>query len=72
MIHIALGSTITLIVSLGRLLMNHKHPRTMQEAFGPYTDDYVYDDDPTQLWLFWLAVGVTVLLAVLIVWLLVC
>ena len=52
--------------------MNHKHPRTMQEAFGPYTDDYVYDDDPAETWTFWLAVGVTVLLAILIVWLLVC
>jgi len=49
-----------------------KHPRTMQEAFGPYTHDYIYDDDPDASWVFWSAVGVTVLLAVLIVWLLVC
>jgi len=49
-----------------------KHPRTMQEAFGPYVDDYIYDDDPAQPWTFWLAVGITVLLAVLIVALLVC
>ena len=52
--------------------MNHKHPRTLSEAFGPYTHEYIYDDDPTQPWMFWLAVGTTVLLAVLIVWLLVC
>jgi len=52
--------------------MNHKHPRTMQEAFGPYTNDYIYDDDPAHPWLFWLVVGVTVLWAILIVWLLVC
>ena len=50
--------------------MNHKHPRTMQEAFGPYTDDYIYDDNPAESWMFWLAVSVTVLLATLIVWLL--
>lgn len=49
-----------------------KHPRTMQEAFGPYTNDYIYDDDPPQPWLFWLVVGVTVLWAIFIVWLLVC
>jgi len=59
-------------VNLGELLMNHKHPRTMQEAFGPYTNDYIYDDDPAHPWLFWLVVGVTVLWAILIVWLLVC
>jgi hypothetical protein len=45
----------------------------MQEAFGPYTHDYIYDDDdPAHPWVFWLAVGTTALLAVLIVWLLVC
>jgi hypothetical protein len=42
----------------------------MQEAFGPYTDDYIYDDNPAESWMFWLAVSVTVLLATLIVWLL--
>ena len=52
--------------------MSDKYHRTMQSAFGPYTDDYIYDDDPAESWMFWLAVGVTVLLAVLIVWLLVC
>jgi hypothetical protein len=67
---IAPGSITTFIVSLGRLLMRHKHPRTMQEAFGPYTDEYIYDDDPAESWMFWLAVSVTVLLATLIVWLL--
>ena len=52
--------------------MKHKHPRTLQEAFGPYTHEYIYDDDPVESWMFWLAVSVTVLLAVLIVWLLIC
>ena len=47
-------------------------PRTLNSAFGPYTDEYIYDDDPAQPWMFWLAVGVTVLLAVLIVWLMIC
>ena len=46
--------------------MNHKHPRTMQEAFGPYTDEYIYDDDPAESWMFWLAVGVTVVLVIVI------
>ena len=44
----------------------------MQEAFGPYVDDYIYDDDPAESWTFWLAVASTILLAVLIVWLLLC
>lgn len=52
--------------------MSDKYHRTMQSAFGPHTDDYIYDEDPAESWMFWLAVGVTVLLAVLIVWLLVC
>jgi hypothetical protein len=44
----------------------------MQEAFGPYTNDYVYDDDFAESWMFWLAVGVTVLLAILIIGLMLC
>jgi hypothetical protein len=53
--------------------MNHKHPRTLTEAFGPYTSDRIDEDpDPAESWTFWLAVGTTVLLAILIVWLLVC
>ena len=52
--------------------MRHKHPRTLQEAFGPYTDDYVYDDSPAESWMFWLAVSVTTLLALLIIGLMVC
>ena len=52
--------------------MKHKYPRTLNEAFGPYTHEYIYDDDPAEVWTFWLAVGTTVLLATLIVWLLVC
>ena len=71
-IHIALGSTITLIVSLGRLLMNHKYPRTLSEAFGPYTSNEIYDDSPAETWTFWLAVSVTILLAILIIGLLIC
>ena len=52
--------------------MNHKHPRTLNEAFGPYTSNDIYDDDPHETQMFWLSVGVTILLAVLIVWLLLC
>jgi hypothetical protein len=52
--------------------MKHKYPRTLSEAFGPYTDEYIYDDDPHETQMFWLSVGVTILLAVLIVWLLLC
>jgi len=52
--------------------MKHKYPRTLQEAFGPYTDEYVYDDDPAESWTFWFAVGVTILLAILIIGLLIC
>ena len=52
--------------------MSDKYHRTMQEAFGPYTSEYIYDDDPTQPWMFWLAVGVTVVLLTVIAVLLVC
>jgi len=52
--------------------MSDKYHRTMQEAFGPYTSNDIYDDSPVESWTFWLAVGVTVLLATLIVWLLIC
>lgn len=44
----------------------------MQEAFGPYTSNDIYDDSPAESWTFWLAVGVTVLLAILIIGLMVC
>lgn len=48
-------------------------PRTLNSAFGPYTSDRIDEDpDPAETWMFWLAVGTTVLLAVLIVWLLLC
>jgi hypothetical protein len=52
--------------------MSDKYHRTMQSAFGPYTSNDIYDDSPAEVWTFWLAVGVTVLLSTLIVWLLVC
>ena len=53
--------------------MSDKYHRTMQSAFGPYTSDYIDEDpDPAETWTFWLAVSVTILLAVLIVGLLVC
>jgi hypothetical protein len=44
-----------------------KHPRTLQEAFGPYTSEYVYDDDDDINWWWWavwvvLAIGVGVLI----------
>ena len=53
--------------------MSDKHPRTLSEAFGPYTSHHI-DEDPdlAEVWTFWLAVSVTVLLATLIVWLLIC
>jgi hypothetical protein len=52
--------------------MRHKYPRTLNEAFGPYTHEYIYDDDPAESWTFWLAIGVTILLAILIIGLLIC
>ena len=57
---------------MGTPIKGQKYPRTMQEAFGPYTNDYIYDDDPAESWVFWFAVGVTVLLLTVIVVLLVC
>jgi hypothetical protein len=53
--------------------MSDKYHRTMQSAFGPYTSNHIDEDpDPAESRMLWLAVGVTVLLATLIVWLLVC
>ena len=56
--------------------MNHKHPRTLTEAFGPYTSDRIDEDpDPAESRMLWLAVWITVFLAflaVLIVRLLIC
>jgi hypothetical protein len=46
--------------------MNHKYPRTLTEAFGPYTSEYIYDDDTAESWMFWLAVGVTVVLVIVV------
>jgi hypothetical protein len=39
----------------------------LQEAFGPYTHDYIYDDDDDTNWWWWavwvvLAIGVGVLI----------
>lgn len=41
--------------------------RTMKSAFGPYTHEYIYDDDDDTNWWFWLvwavlAIGVGVLI----------
>lgn len=52
--------------------MRHKYPRTLNEAFGPYTSNDIYDDDPAETWTFWLAVGTTILLALLVIGLIVC
>ena len=52
--------------------MSDKYHRTMREAFGPYTNDYIYEEDHTETLGFRVAVCVTILLAVLIVGLLVC
>ena len=53
--------------------MNHKYPRTLSEAFGPYTSHHIDEDpDPAESWMFWLAVAVTTLLAILIIGLMVC
>ena len=53
--------------------MSDKYHRTMQSAFGPYTSHHIDEDtDPAESWMFWLAVGVTVLLAIVIIGLLIC
>ena len=53
--------------------MNHKYPRTLSEAFGPYTSNQIDEDpDPAETWTFWLAVGATILLLSIIAVLLVC
>ncbi len=53
--------------------MSDKYHRTMQSAFGPYTSNQIDEDpDPAESWTFWLAIGVTILLAILIIGLLIC
>jgi len=53
--------------------MSDKYHRTMQSAFGPYTSNHIDEDpDPAESWTFWLAVSVTILLALLIIGLMVC
>lgn len=37
-----------------------KHPRTLQEAFGPYTSNVITEDDDTNwwLWLVWVVLAI--------------
>ena len=47
--------------------MSDKYHRTMQSAFGPYTSNHIDEDpDPAEPWMFWLAVGVTVVLVIVV------
>jgi hypothetical protein len=44
-----------------------KYHRTMKSAFGPYTSDHIEEDpDPAEAWMFWVAIGVTVVLLIVI------
>lgn len=46
--------------------MGHmRHPRTLQEAFGPYTSDDIYEEKEGE-WL-WLAVSFAAMLAMLVI-----
>lgn len=41
-----------------------RHPRTLQEAFGPYTDQHVYDTTDAPAWHDWAWAAVGILAAV--------
>jgi hypothetical protein len=47
-----------------------KHPRTLQEAFGPYTSEYVYDEDDECIsWWWWAVWAVLTIGAGVLIWL---
>jgi len=35
---------------LGDTMINERYPRTMQEAFGPYTSDEIYEEESDWVW----------------------
>ena len=47
--------------------MNGRFPRTLQQAFGPYTHEYIYDDDEKKKVWIWPVVSFVATLAMLVI-----
>jgi hypothetical protein len=48
---------------LGDTMINGRYPRTMQEAFGPYTSDEIYEEESC----LWVVVSFAATLAMLVI-----
>jgi len=48
---------------LGDTMINGRYPRTMQEAFGPYTSDEIYEEESC----LWVVVSFAAMLAMLVI-----
>jgi hypothetical protein len=44
-------------------MINGRYPRTMQEAFGPYTSDEIYEEESC----LWVVVSFAAMLAMLVI-----
>ena len=44
-----------------------RHPRTMQEAFGPYTDSTIYEPSVSYPWTWWALVAACALVGVAVI-----
>ena len=49
---------------LGDTMINERYPRTMQEAFGPYTSDEIYEEESDWVWV---VVSFAAMLAMLVI-----
>jgi len=49
---------------LGDTMINGRYPRTMQEAFGPYTSDEIYEEESDWVWV---VVSFAAMLAMLVI-----
>jgi hypothetical protein len=45
-------------------MINERYPRTMQEAFGPYTSDEIYEKESDWVWV---VVSFAAMLAMLVI-----
>ena len=45
-------------------MINERYPRTVQEAFGPYTSDDIYEEESDSVWV---VVSFVAMLAMLVI-----
>lgn len=48
-------------------MQTRKYPRTMQEAFGPYTGREIHDQDTGYSTAWWAALGVVSVIAMIVI-----